>query len=164
MFSNILNNVSSIFSNKRATLILFLITLFLGIAYYVYSSYMKDKIYPSYIPNNEFEGATDKDIVDIYFCYANWCPYSQSAKKEWNKVKANFDNQQVNKSMVRFKEIEADENDGNTLSSFENTYLKDNPQKKVEGFPTIYMIKDDKCIEYKEEINEENLNAFVNII
>ena len=45
------------------------------------------------------------------------------------------------------------------MIDFENQY-----KKKIDGFPTIMIVKDDQVVDYEAEVNSDNLNEFINSV
>ena len=61
--------------NKKFIIYLVLVALFIGIAFYVYNSYVAPKLNPDFVPNREFTDAeTDGSVAEIYFFAVDWCP------------------------------------------------------------------------------------------
>ena len=63
----------------------------------------------------------------------------------------------INGVTLSIKEIDGDKQ-STELESFETKYLDG---KKVEGYPSIYMVKDDKVHEYDAKPNLDTLTEFI---
>jgi thiol-disulfide isomerase/thioredoxin len=152
-------DIKSKLPSKKFMVILLLSFLFLGIAFYVYNTYITPKINPDFVPNKEFVEEKNAEYpASIYLFYADWCPYSQKAKKTWDNLKTNLNNKKINKYVLHFEEIN-DERDASKLKDFETTY-----KKTIDGFPTIIMIKDDNVIEFEAKPNQDTLNEFIHSV
>ena len=152
------STLKNIIFNKKFIVILFVVTIFLAVAFYVYNTYIAPKIDPDYVPNREFtDTSSDGEAADLYFFSAKWCPYSKKAKPIWSNLKKQFDNKSINNTKLRFIDID-EEKDEKEMENFETKFLNG---KKIDGFPSIYMIKNDQVIEYEAKPNLEILKNFI---
>jgi len=153
------STIKNIIFNKKFIIILFVVTIFLAVAFYVYNTYIAPKIDPDYVPNREFTDTSSdsESVADLYFFYAKWCPYSKKAKPIWANLKKQFDNKSINNTKLRFIDID-EEKDEKEMENFETKFLNG---KKIDGFPSIYMIKNDQVIEYEAKPNLEILKNFI---
>ena len=150
--------IKSMIFNKKFIIILFVVTIFLAVAFYVYNTYISPKINPDFVPNREFtDTSEDSGLADLYFFTADWCPYSKKAKPIWNKLKTQFDNKSIKNTKIRFLDIDGEKNE-KEMENFENKFLNG---KKIDGFPSIYMVKNDQVIEYEAKPNFEILKNFI---
>lgn len=153
------STLKNIIFNKKFIIILFVVTIFLAVAFYVYNTYISPKIDPDYIPNREFTDTSEDGELgaDLYFFSTEWCPYSKKAKHIWLDLKKQFDNKTINNTKLRFIEIDGEKNEKD-MENFETKYLNG---KKIDGFPSIYMVKNDQVIEYEAKPNLEILKNFI---
>ena len=86
-----------------------------------------------------------------------WCPYSKKAKPVWKKLTEKYDGQEVNGIALSVKEIDGDKQ-AMELENFESKYLDG---KKIDGYPSIYMVKDDKVVEYEAKPKLDTLTEFI---
>ena len=129
------------------------------ISLYVYNSYISPRINPTFVQNVEYDiDREEKEkIAKFVFIGVKWCPYSKKAKPVLSEIRGKYENQKVNKHTIIFEEINGDvEND---VTEFENTY-----KKKIEGFPAIFLIKDDNAAEYDTPITFDNLEQFIHAV
>ena len=157
--SNATESIRNVIFNKKFIILLILIALFIGIAFYVYNTYIAPKINPDFVPNREF---TDEDsgIAEMYLFSVDWCPYSKKTKPIWSKLRNELNDKQINKYTLRFKEIDGDKN-SKELEEFENKYLNG---KKIDGYPSIYMVKGSDVIEYEAKPDKNTLTEFINSV
>ena len=149
--------------------------LFLGLAIYIYFKYLKPRLNPSFVPNKKYvnkdntnggggggsgggDGGGSGNIKSstLYFFYAEWCPYSKKALKTINNYKTNnpiIENVKINYKLIK------DETNDTEITNFEKEY-----GKKIEGYPTIYLIYNNQVIEFDATINKNNLDTFFNSV
>ena len=58
------------------------------------------------------------------------------------------------------KKINGDTEEEQMLE-FEKTFMKD---KKIDGYPSLFLVKDDQVIEYDTDITFENLSQFIETV
>ncbi len=160
-------NLSGIFEflySKKFLIILATVSLFLGITFYVYTNYVAPKLNPDYVPNKEFiqqgegeDGGLGK-IADVYFIYANWCPYSKKVKPIWEQIKNEYDGKSINNYSIKFFDIDG-EKEEKKIKDFETTY-----NKQIDGYPTIVIVKENQVIEFEAKPNRETLEEFINTV
>tara|TARA_B110000046_G_scaffold150372_1_gene158725 strand:+ start:5477 stop:5947 length:471 start_codon:yes stop_codon:yes gene_type:complete len=152
MFNQILDRVQ----NKWIVSIIITSAIFLGLAIYIYIYHISPKLNPDFIPNREFVKDTNKgDGAKLYLFYTNWCPHSKKALPIFQTIKKKYENEPVNDTLVTFYEING-ETDESELTSFETLH-----NVKVDGYPSIYLIKGEQVIEYDAETTEETLSEFL---
>lgn len=150
-------------------LILVLLALFIGLAYYVYSKFVAPRFSNEYIPNKEYinkkynegegeDGQLGKTAKIIFF-WASWCPHSKTAKPEWDKIVEYYTENKnvVNGYRLIFEDVNCDNPDDpdtvKMLSEF-----------KIEGYPTIKMVKGNEVIEYNANTDLKTVIHFVNSV
>ena len=74
----------------------------------------------------------------------------------WKGLKKKLNNTRINKHTLLFKEIDG-ENEEGKISDFEDEY-----KKKIDGFPTIMIVKDEQVVDFEAEVNTDNLTEFIN--
>jgi len=134
----------------------------------VYSTFIAPKLNPDFVPNNEFveEGSGSRDpsstnYAELYFIYANWCPYSKKVKPIWDELKEEYNRKNINKHTILFKEIDGDK-DEKEMTDFEKKYLKNG--SKIDGYPSIYIIRDDQVIEFEAKPNLDTMKEFIHTV
>lgn len=157
--SNASSTVKNLLFNKKFLIIIVLVAIFIGIAFYVYNYYIAPRINPDFVPNREFD-EEDSGMAEIFFFAVDWCPYSKKAKPIWESVKKEYNNKKINNSILKFTEIDGEKN-AKQLEAFENKYLNG---KKIDGYPTIYMVKDSNVIEYEAKPDGGILTEFINSV
>ena len=158
--NNGMNAVKGMLFNKKFIIILVVTAIFIGVAFWVYTTYVAPSINPEYVPNREFTDGDGSSTADLYMFSVDWCPYSKAAKPVWKKLTNKFDGQEVNGTLLQVKEIDGDKQ-SQELENFESKYLNG---KKIDGYPSIYMVKDDKVVEYEAKPKLETLKEFINSV
>jgi thiol-disulfide isomerase/thioredoxin len=149
------NNIQELFSGllkdkKKLIIILVVIAIFIGLAYYVYTKHVSPKLNPDFVPNNELVQEGDSNEAELYLFYTEWCPHCKKAKPIWEKLKSEYEGKTINGVIVHFKEVDCDK-DEKTADQF-----------NVEGYPTIKLVKDSQVIEYDAKPDYETLVEFLN--
>ena len=143
------------FSSKKFLIIIILISLFLGAAFYVYSNYIARRLNPKFVSNREFTQQETIDNAELYFMFAEWCPYSKKVMPIWDSLKEKYNRKKVNDYAVVFKELDGDKNE-KEIDDFSKRF-----NKKIDGYPTIILIKQNEVIEFDADPTKENLTAFI---
>ena len=157
MLDNLKASVSQMLTNKKFLVVLFLSAVFITIALYVYNYYISPKLDPSFVPNKEFvKESNNKDVAKLYMFYTEWCPHSKKALPIIRSVKEEQDNKPINDTLVTFHEINGESGE-KELTEFEDLH-----NVKIDGYPSIYLIKGDQVIEYDAETTKSTLKEFLN--
>ena len=155
-----LKNYTSSISTKTIVIILVII-LFLGIGIYYYNMLVKSKKNTSYSANNEhtFGGKDGKNgggQAEIMLFYADWCPHCKTAKPIWEEMKAEYENKTINGYTVLFTDVNCT-TETPDVEKLMTTY-------KIEGFPTIKLLKDGQVIEFDAKPSKSTLEQFLNTV
>ncbi len=165
MMDNVKNTVIQAVSNKKFIMIIVLLALFIGLAFWVYTTYVAPKLNPEYKDNKEFidpAGSSDGDVTNatIYAFYTDWCPHCKKSiiakDSGWKKTVNKLNEQKINGVQVLFVEVNGETDEG-TLQSFES-----NHNVSIKAYPTIYLVKGNNVIEFDSDITEDNLTNFLN--
>lgn len=155
MLDNIQSGAYDLLTSSRFWMILIVAIFFLIVAIYLYNKYVTPMVDNKFIPNNEFQQKSDdsdSDIqnVELYIFTVNWCPHSKKAIPIWEQLKAEYSNKTFNNYNINFIQVDGEEN-----PSLADKY-------KVEGYPTIKMVKGNQIIEYDAKPSLEHLKEFLN--
>jgi len=124
----------------------------------VYTYFIVPKFNPTYVNNNEFHSGTDKitDVTVMIF-YADWCPHCKSAMDPndgpWTLFKQNYENATINNTKIYIEEVDCSDENGAAISKRD--------KYKVEGYPSIILIKNDQVFQYDAKPNQRNLEEFI---
>ena len=150
-----MDSIKENFSSKKFVIIIILISLFLGAAFYVYNNYIAPRLNPTFVSNREFTQQETVNNTELYFMFAEWCPYSKKVMPIWDKLKEKYNRKKVNNYSVIFKELDGDKNE-KEIDEFSKRF-----NKKIDGYPTIILIKQNEVIEFDADPTKENLTAFI---
>lgn len=153
MLENIQSGAYDLLTSSRFWMILIVAIFFLIVAIYLYNKYVTPMVDNKYVANNEFQQKSDdSDVenVELYIFTVNWCPHSKKAIPIWEQLKAEYSNKTFNNYNINFIQVDGEEN-----PSLADKY-------KVEGYPTIKMVKGNQVIEYDAKPSLEHLNEFLN--
>lgn len=160
MFSGVKNSVASL--SWRTIGIIVLVIILAVIGYIVYKNYIQPVMNPSYKANREqapvgsAAGNSKGKEAEIMLFYTDWCPHCKTAKPEWEQVKAEYDGKQIHGYTIIFTEVNCT-NDSPDVEKMMNTY-------KVEGYPTIKLVKDNQIIDYDAKPSKATLTQFLNTV
>jgi thiol-disulfide isomerase/thioredoxin len=155
MLENIQSGAYDLLTSSRFWMILIVAIFFLIVAIYLYNKYVTPMVDNKYVANNEFQQKSDdsdSDVqnVELYIFTVNWCPHSKKAIPIWEQLKAEYSNKTFNNYNINFIQVDGEEN-----PSLADKY-------KVEGYPTIKMVKGNQVIEYDAKPSLEHLKEFLN--
>lgn len=156
--NNMLLRAKSILANKQIMMILLFLLLFTALATYYYIYHIKPKIKQTYNPNREAEGDnTNKGKqAELMLFYVDWCPHCKTAKPVWEELQNEYKNKTINGYHIIFTDINCTE-ETPEVESLLNKY-------KIEGYPTIKLLKDGQIIEYDAKPVKKTLEEFLNTV
>jgi thiol-disulfide isomerase/thioredoxin len=154
-FLNNFNNgyMSHISKMNHMTLAVIVGVVLLIISALVYYFYIMPKSNPKYSAAEGFE--QDKS-AELLFFYADWCPHCKTAKPAWAEIVSKYENKTINGYKVVFTEINCT-TETEEIGQMMNKY-------KIEGFPTLKLLKDGQVIEYDAKPTKETLDEFLNTV
>ena len=140
---------------KTIVIVTFSILIVSCISYYVWNNYLSNKAnYDSNRENNP-ETETATKTAHLMLFYVDWCPHCKTAKPEWNALKEEYDGKAINGYIVVFEEYNCTEE--SSQEELINKY-------KIEGYPTIKLIKDNQVIEYDAKPTKETMEQFLTTV
>jgi thiol-disulfide isomerase/thioredoxin len=153
--SKLKNFTSSI--SIKTIVILLSILIFIGACIYIYNSKFKSKVSTSYSANNEHTNENNKTSqAELLLFYADWCPHCKTAKPIWEELKTEYEVKTINGYTILFTDVNCT-TESPEVEKLMNTY-------KVEGFPTIKLLKDGQVIEYDAKVTKSTLEQFLNTV
>lgn len=128
----------------------------MAIGYYVYVTYIANKT--TYNANREQEGFTSDSnkVATMMLFYVDWCPHCKTAKPEWENLKSEYEGKQINGYTLEFIEHNC------TTESAETEELMN--KYKIEGYPTIKLIKDNEVVEYDAKPTKATMEQFLHTV
>jgi thiol-disulfide isomerase/thioredoxin len=110
----------------------------------------------TYIKKNNKQQHINKQVT-VGLVHANWCGHCQHLMPEWNKMEHNIKNDQKLNKKCDIVKIDS-EHVNNELPKYENMI---NQKIPVEGYPTIFLIKNKQIEKYGGERTAEALGGWV---
>lgn len=127
----------------------------LSFAGFMYYNYLKN------VSKEVYESATDDlqtadQQAEIIFFHTTWCPHCKTAKPEWDQLKAELNGSAINGYKVTFTEVDCTE---------ETPEVEMMVQKfKIEGYPTVKLVKDGQVIEYDAKPTKDTMHEFLTTV
>ena len=138
----------------------FLVILLIIGGSYVYKKNYLDMINVGSKKNIPNTGSTDN--IQILFFTVDWCPHCKKASTPWDNFVANHHNKQFNNAHITCIKYDMTEKDAQESGYKEYQIAKSMGEKyKIEGFPTIKMLKGDQVIDFDAKITSYSLEKFV---
>jgi len=145
-------NLKNLVSYKKFLIVLLIISFLIALTY-IYFKYIK-KNTETLISNNDDKTSdinANNKIADLYFFYTDWCPHCKKTKPEWEKLKQNYENKnQINGYTLNFISVDCEAN-----PELANKF-------KIEGYPTIKLVKNNQIIEFDAKPEVNTLQQFIN--
>lgn len=159
--SNLKQSASSIFQRSASFfrdnwLVIVASLAMLGLGYYVYSKYISNKT--TYNANREHDAfnSDSNKVATMMLFYVDWCPHCKTAKPEWENLKAEYEGKQINGYTIAFTEYNC------TTESPETDELMN--LYKIEGYPTIKLLKDNQVVEYDAKPTKSTMEQFLHTV
>ena len=137
------------FLNWKSLLVILGVLFIIG--FVVYFMRRRNVVY-----ENFQDGPKASKTAEIMFFYADWCPHCKTAKPEWEQVKTEFQGKSIKGYNILFKEVNC------TEESPENEKLM--ATYKIQGYPTIKLIKDGQVIDFDAKPTKSTLTQFLNTV
>jgi thiol-disulfide isomerase/thioredoxin len=157
IFSGMKNSFTSL-SWSTIGIIVFVIVLAV-FGFVTYKNYINSPMNSNYKANSEHNQVgknTSGKEAEIMLFYTDWCPHCKTAKPEWEQVKAEYNGKQIHGYTIIFTEVNCT-NESPDVERMMNTY-------KIEGYPTIKLIKDNQIIDYDAKPSKATLTQFLNTV
>ena len=150
----ILNKLKSLIPsfNMKTIGIIALVIILLLTALYMYNN---KKVKSQQMKEN-FQGGSDEKTADFNFYWVEWCPHCKTAKPEWEQLKAEYKDKKINGYKVIFTDIDCTK-ETPQVEKLMNTY-------KIEGYPTIKLLKDGQVIDFDAKPTKDTLVKFLNTV
>lgn len=129
------------------------VAVMIYIAYYVYNQFVGKKT--AFTPNRG-ETENSNKTANLLMFYVDWCPHCKTAKPEWNSLKDEYEGKQINGYNLMFTEYNCT-NETEEIEQLMNKY-------KIEGYPTIKLLKDNQIIEYDAKPTKSTMLQFLNTV
>ena len=133
-----------------------------GIVFIFWLIYRSFKSYTesmtNYSANREGNNANanSNKTANLMLFYVDWCPHCKTAKPEWEELKSEYEGKNINGYNIVFTEYNC------TNETAEVDELMD--KYKIEGYPTIKLIKDNQVVEYDAKPTKSTLEQFLHTV
>jgi thiol-disulfide isomerase/thioredoxin len=144
--------IKSLFTSNSKIIVGVLLVVLLLVGIYFYVTLIHKKSETKYVANYQ-NHASSKQVAELMFFYADWCPHCKVAKGDWEQLKAEYDGKQLNGYNLVFREINC------TTESPETDALMS--QYQVEGYPTFKLVKGDEVMSFEAKPTKDNLSQFL---
>lgn len=125
------------------------------VTYYLYKRWTTSEV--AYNANRESGTVTNESKqAEIMLFYVDWCPHCKTAKPEWDSLKSSYENKTINGYTIIFTEYNCT-NESTEVEELMNKY-------KIEGYPTIKLLKDGQIIEYDAKPTKSTMEQFLNTV
>ena len=126
-----------------------------GFLYYWFVIRKKQLESFEYNINREPSDSSDSSKnAELMYFFTDWCPICVRSKPEWEEVRTEYEGKTINGYVVKFKEVDC------TSETEETERLIE--KYKIEGYPTLKLIKDGNVIEFDAKVSKENMVEFLN--
>jgi len=154
--SSIVSNLRSTLMNPRTIFIIIAVLIILAASLYAYFYIVAPKLKPAYAANHELvpSAQSGDKVAELMLFYADWCPHCKAAKPEWNEAKAEYNGKTIKGYTILFTDVNC---------TTETPEIEQKMQQyKIEGFPTIKLLKDGQVIQFDAKPTKSNLDKFLN--
>lgn len=126
--------------------------------FFLFKKYnLKVKILERFTSNNENDASSSSNgskSAELMLFSVDWCPHCKTAKPEWENLKASLEGKQINGYNIVFSDWNCTQ-ESDEINNLINKY-------KIEGYPTIKLLKDGQIIEFDAKPTESTLKDFLN--
>jgi len=141
--------------NTSTVFMVAIIIIFISISIYFYVSKFKDNF--KYNLENKTDNNNNKTSqAELMLFSVDWCPHCKKAKPIWEELKQEYENKTVNGYTIIFTDIDCT-NENPEIEKIINKY-------KIEGYPTIKLLKNGQVIEYDAKPSKATLEEFLNTV
>lgn len=158
-------------ANKQVALILGVLFLFICLAVYVYQTYVVPKLNPTYVANTEYinEQEAEGKAAKLLYFNVSWCPHCKAANIVWEKVSQSLaqSNNIINGYKIDLDNINCDVADSKEATKDPQAAAEVNhllSKYKIDGYPTIKLVKGNEVIEYNAKTDYNTLMHFLNTV
>ena len=138
--------------NMKTIGIIALVVILLLVAFYMYNKQTTTQ----QMRENFENGTDDKRTAELMLFTVDWCPHCKTAKPEWEQLKAEYKDKKINGYKVIFTDIDCTK-ETPQVEKLMNTY-------KIEGYPTIKLLKDGQVIDFDAKPTKDTLVKFLNTV
>jgi thiol-disulfide isomerase/thioredoxin len=159
--STAMSSITSALSgnSKNIIIVLIIIAAIAGVVYYIVQNDLVPGLSKYFsgsqgvTPAPDGIGENDDNVAQLYLFKVDWCPHCKTAKPVFDEVEKELNGRLINdKYTVVFKTVDC-EAEPDMADKF-----------KIEGFPTIKLVKDGQVIEYDAKPDKEKIQEFLQTV
>ena len=158
--SSAMSSITSALSgnSKNIIIVLVIVAALAGILYYMITNDMipgLNKFFSNsqgVTPAPDGIGANDDKVMQLYLFKVDWCPHCKTAKPVFDELEKELNGRPINGYTVVFKTVDC-EGEPDMADKF-----------KIEGFPTIKLVKDGQVIEYDAKPDKGQIMVFLETV
>lgn len=153
LISSYLPSFTSYPSKQTLAIVIGSVLLIIAILWY-YNKYINRAI-----KRDDVENIVNQDGLkqaELILFSVDWCPHCKTAKPIWEELKTEYENKTINGYTVLFTDVNCT-TETPEIEKMIATY-------KIEGYPTIKLLKDGKVIEYDAKPSKSTLTEFLNSV
>ena len=141
--------------NTSTIFMVAIIIIFISVSIYFYVSKFKQNFNYN-LENNTDNNNNNTSQAELMLFSVDWCPHCKKAKPIWEDLKQEYENKTVNGYTIIFTDIDCT-NENPEVEKIINKY-------KIEGYPTIKLLKNGQVIEYDAKPSKATLEEFLNTV
>jgi len=141
--------------NTSTIFMVAIIIIFISVSIYFYVSKFKQNFNYN-LENNTDNNNNNTSQAELMLFSVDWCPHCKKAKPIWEDLKQEYENKKVNGYTIIFTDIDCT-NENPEVEKIINKY-------KIEGYPTIKLLKNGQVIEYDAKPSKATLEEFLNTV
>lgn len=145
-------------NSKNIIIALVVIAAIAGVLYYIIKSDMVPGLNKFFQQSQGVTaapdgiGATDDKVAQLFLFKVDWCPHCKKAKPIFDEVEKELNGKPINGYTVKFTTVDC-EAEPDMADKF-----------KIEGYPTIKLVKDGQVIEYDAKPDKDKITEFLNTV
>jgi thiol-disulfide isomerase/thioredoxin len=146
--------ITDFFFRYKLIILAIVLIIILG-SYYYFQNVNTKTVFNA----NREHGTSDPNsnkTAEMMLFYVDWCPHCKTAKPEWENLKSEYEGKQINGYTLVFSEYNC------TAETSENEELMN--KYKIEGYPTIKLLKDSQVIEYDAKPTKSTMEPFLHTV
>lgn len=145
-------------NSKNIIIVLVILAAIGGILYYIIKNDMIPGLNKFFqqsqgvTPAPDGIGNTDDKVAQLFLFKVDWCPHCKTAKPIFDEIEKEMKGKQINGYTVTFTTVDC-EAEPDMADKF-----------KIEGYPTIKLVKDGQVIEYDAKPDKDKITEFLNTV
>jgi thiol-disulfide isomerase/thioredoxin len=144
-------------SQYTKLLVIFLVLVFSLILLFLYKRYKENNVPSKRLFKDVANSAKNNGLIQVKFFHVSWCPHCKHAMPEWVAFRNQYNNKVLNGVKVECIEMDCTDDDSPDVAYI----IKEN---KIEGYPTVFITRNDERYDFDSKITKTALEKFVNAV